>query len=191
MDIKDSNKTKRVVITGGACSGKTSIINNLASRGYSVVEEMARQILEERGKPKTRQEWEQFQLDIFNRQSRLELQKLKQTHKDNLIFLDRGLIDSLAYSNHILGYFPVNLSEQDQNELQSRYNQVFALDLLPFEDDGLRVENSQEAKRIHERIIQTYQEFNYNPMQVPVMASPQERADFILYQMKGGAHLSE
>lgn len=182
MDTKNLN-SRRVVITGGPCSGKTTIVSHLASQGYSTIEEMARAILQERGKPQTKQEWERFQIDIFRGQSALESIQLEKTHKEGVIFLDRGVIDSFAYSRHILGYNPFQLSEQDQIELHSRYSQVFVLDLLPFEDDGLRVEDGQEARRIHERLIQTYQEFGYNPVQVPVMSSPQERADFIIGQL--------
>ena len=62
--------------------------------------------------------------------------------------------------------------------------------MLPFEDDGLRVESgSQEAQEIHEMIISAYKETGYPLIYVPVGSGPKEqaikqRADYVLDKIK-------
>ena len=48
---------RKMVLTGGACSGKTTLVNELKRRGYNVLEEVARQVLEELGTPSNLDEW--------------------------------------------------------------------------------------------------------------------------------------
>lgn len=166
-------KSRKIVLTGGPSCGKSTSIENLRQRGFSVLEEIAREMIEKRGGfPEGEKEIEYFQGTLFNEQ-------LKRESKLNgeIIFLDRGLGDSPAYTQHLLGYIPEKMANYD---LAGRYDQIFILDRLPFVDDGLRMESGdEEAQRIHDLIIQSYRDAGYNLTTVPIMGV-EERTKFIL-----------
>lgn len=175
----------KYVLTGGPCSGKTSLINCLRERGFNVLEEVAREVIEEmNGMDYDKsQEQEIRQEMIFERQLEREA-KLKGD-----VFLDRGLLDNLAYSQHLIGYVP----ENTKIDFSNRYDKVFALDMLPFVDDGLRIESGdEEAEKIHELIVNVYEKFDYNVVNVPVFGGQRlgervgNRVDYILDCLKGG-----
>ena len=117
---------------------------------------------------------------IFERQLEQEQKAIRE-----ILFLDRGLPDAIAYSKYLIGFIPKELNYN----LSDKYDIVFILERLPFKDDGLRIENGGiDAEFIHNKIIQTYKDYGYFPVFVPVM-SVQERVDFILNnsnRLKGG-----
>ncbi len=166
---------ERYAIIGGPCSGKSTLIAQLKEKGHPVLEEIARKVLSER-KDRRLDEEEQI-----TRQKLIFLNQLKEESRlrSSYAFLDRGILDSLAYQNYLLGeVFPDNFQEAKKIP---RYKEIFLLDRLPFENDGLRVESGDdEAQRIHECIVNEYRSFGYRPVPVPVMSSISERADFIL-----------
>jgi predicted ATPase len=173
-------KKGRYVLIGGSCSGKTTLISELKQRGFSVLEEVARQVLEERKHiPTNQKEWEARQNLIFKTQ----LEQEAQFSEEDLVFLDRGILDVVAYSEHFLGYVP-DLVKNSQ--LTNRYSSIFVLDRLPFEDDGLRVESGEkEALELHNKIIYVYLNHNYKLIYVPIFPGNKkeaikQRADFIL-----------
>lgn len=91
-------------------------------------------------------------------------------------FLDRGIIDGYAYCK-IGNVTPPEIIEK---VARNRYDKVFVLDPLnSHELDGTRYENENEARRIHEIIIEAYKHFGYEPIPVPVLP-PKERVEFIL-----------
>jgi len=167
--------TKKIVIAGGPCCGKSTLIKELKKRGYYVIEESAREVLAENIKI----EYEEIQIKIFRKQLEKETEAEEKT--GGLIFLDRGHIDGIAYCQLRLGFIPEPLRSFD---FKNQYDFIFILDLLPFENDGLRVEkDNTEAKKIHEAIISTYKSFDYNLIIVPVMPI-KERVDYILEKIK-------
>ena len=167
---------KRYVITGGPCSGKSTLVDAIKERGFLTVDETAREFLKENPGIRGRD----LVMGVFRRQ--IEEESALERYP-NEVFLDRGLVDVAAYSRFWLGEVPREIQEAG---LSCRYQKVFALDRLPFVSDGIRVEkNDAEAERIHRLIIQTYKEHGYEPLGVPVM-SLRERADFVINNaMKG------
>ncbi len=173
------------IVTGGASCGKTTVIKGLEQRGYEVNHELARRVLEERrsrgiltNPNDDERDFTNFEVELYSRQLEIERQTL--TSK-RLTFGDRASADILAYCKHFLGKIP---SEIDPFELP-RYDGVFVLEMLPFEKDGIRLEKNQdEAMRIHDTIIKTYQMLGYEPTIVPMAKSKNhaltERVDFIL-----------
>lgn len=174
---------KKYVLTGGPASGKTSVINELKKRGFSVIDEVARKVIDER-KHLMINETEKIirQEIIFQRQLDIE----KEFENINLLFLDRGVIDNLAYCYHLLENVPKSISSFN---FSNRYDGIFVLDRLPFEQDGLRVEkDDEEADKMHRTIINTYKKNGYELTFVPIIPI-KERADFILNnldELKGG-----
>ncbi len=165
---------KKVVITGGPCSGKTTVINELGKRGYEVVGEVARNVINERkNNPLTYDEHHLRQELIFLRQ----VEKEKQVHAD-VTFFDRGIFDNFAYQLHFLGDVIPKYLELVKN--YPRYNGVFVLERLPFEHDGLRIEEGElEAQKLHDDIVMQYDYFGYKPIFVPVM-DIEKRVDFVI-----------
>ena len=170
----------RYVLTGGPCAGKTTTLNILALRGYRIVSETAREIIEKEvakgsdvlpwKNPKKFQEavaWKQLQKEFF-------------VSRDMPIFFDRGLNDGYGYSvlekvtpPKIITWFGKN-----------RYDKIFLLDPLPFyELDDSRMEDQSFAYAVHEEIRKAYIRFGYGVIIVPVLP-PKERAHFIVERLK-------
>ncbi len=174
-----------IVLTGGPCSGKSSLISTFEKRGFPVVREVARDILAKRGKrPVTREELFALQYEIGERQM-LEEEKarIKYSEKET-VFLDRGLPDLLAYYHILLNF--VHLQVDDR--MKNRYKKVFFLDRLPFVNDGLRSEDDNKANDLHNSLSRHYKLAGYSPIRVPALPI-NERADFVLShvnRMKGG-----
>jgi len=173
--------TKKYVLTGGPCSGKTTIANEFRKMNYSVLGEVARGVIDERkNQPLDYQEHLTRQKLIFSKQIELE-EKLE----GDFAFLDRSIFDNFAYQIHLLGEIIPSYLEVAKN--YPKYDKIFILDRLPFENDGLRIESGdEEAQKIHSDIIRQYKFHGYEPVFVPVMASVQERVDFIMEYLKGG-----
>jgi len=173
--MTNKKRPLKVVLTGGPCCGKTTIIKELKKRGHNILNEAAREILTEN----IEISYEEIQKKIFIRQLKKETEITEKTR--DLIFLDRGHIDGIAYCQIKLGYIPEPLKSFD---FRNQYDLIFILDLLPFEKDGLRIEKDKnEAKIIHDTIISAYQNFGYNIIIVPVMPI-KERVDYILEKIK-------
>lgn len=167
---------KKIVITGGPCSGKTTIIEELNKRGFPVLRETAKEIIATRRYiPISKEESEIRQDLIFNEQ--LAKEEKAERGFDEILFLDRGLIDGLGYSvlysgkESIRKYLPIVETK--------KYDAIFLFELLPFDSGGFRSENEEEAKKIQEAISNLYKNLGYEIIFVPRM-SVNERVDFIL-----------
>ena len=165
---------KKVVITGGACCGKTSLITEFDKRGFPVLEEVARSVLEERKDyTPTHEEWIVRERTMYHRQLELEA-KLS----GEIAFLDRGLIDYIAYAGHLIGSIPDFMDVK-----MAKYDYVFALDRIPFVNDGLRIESGDsDAQKIHNIVVDAYSSNGYSIINVPLMPIS-ARADYILSHM--------
>ncbi len=172
----------KVVITGSPCSGKSTLIAELKMMGFPVIEEIARSVLEKVGAPLTLEDKEKLQIKIARQQKEIE----SKTRYSDILFLDRGLIDVIAYCNILLGYIPQEVL--DITNVKS-YNAVFILEKIPFLQDGLRLEKSdKEAENIHNELISTYNINGYSPIFVPIMPLD-KRIEFIfshIKNLKGG-----
>ena len=169
---------KKVVLAGGSCSGKTTIIEELEKRDFDVVGEFAREVLEER------KGFKENPKETLIRQRLMLDRQLEEENKFeinppllNLLFLDRCLIDILVYCKRGMGFIPDDFLETIK---KNRYHKIFFLEQLPFKADGLRIESDEkEAKELHEEVLDFYQRMGYKPVSVPVM-SVDERVNFIL-----------
>ncbi len=161
-------KMVRIVLTGGPCSGKTTTANILRQMGFSVVPESAEMVIRA-GKPEDNLE---FQWRIFELQQELE----EKYPDDGLLFLDRGVPDTIAYTRY-WGYDP---PKEFIEASRDRYNFVFFFDRLPFKKEGFRVENGEfDAERATRLIRQAYLELGYVLVHVPVLP-PIDRVAYLL-----------
>ncbi len=169
--------TNWYVITGGPCTGKTTVVEILAEKGYKTTIEHARHYIDTQkiaGKTieEIRENKKKFQLGVL----KMQIEEEEQLNTQDLIFLDRALPDALAY------YKFLNLEIDDKLlEMCNKfcYKKVFILDRLPLVNDYARREDEEEQKIIHELIIEVYKSYPCPIVYVPVLPK-NERVEFIL-----------
>ncbi|CDF78860.1 ATPase, AAA family [Formosa agariphila KMM 3901] len=177
-------KTKKIVITGGPGTGKSSIINELQKKGYSCLEEISRQV--------TLQAREEGIEQMFLTEPLLFSERLLKGRKAQFyeantsiqpcVFLDRGVHDVLAYMDFIGDKYP----ETFKNVCDSlAYDHIFILKPWKeiYKSDAVRYENFEQALQIHECLVNTYEGFNYTLIDVP-FDTVENRADYILNEIK-------
>lgn len=166
----------RVVFTGTAGCGKTSLIEKIAERGIVTVPEMARIVIaEEMKKDSECLPWRNLYM-FQEKVARLQLEQ-EHSYDGKLLALDRGVVDGHGYSLNGEIATPNLILEKGIQ----RYPVVFMLDRLPFyKTDSERKESSKMAERIHHQIHRAYRETGHNPIRIPVIGSVEERADYVI-----------
>ncbi|MBN8665650.1 MAG: ATP-binding protein [Chitinophagales bacterium] len=173
-------KTNWYVVTGGPCTGKTTVIELLAARGYATTLEQARhyidtQKIKGRTVEEIRANKEQFQLQVLN----LQIEEESKLDINKITFLDRALPDAMAYYEFLGLKYDDRLIKMCNTFC---YQKVFILDRLPLINDYARLEDEEEQIRIHHLIIDVYKRFPCPVEFVPVLP-PEERVDFILQNL--------
>jgi len=175
---------KRIVITGGPGTGKSSIISELTNRNYNCFEEISRQVT-----LKARDNGvDQLFLDkplLFSElllEARLQQFNDASKEKAPIIFYDRGLPDVLAYMDYAKKDYPMHFKSICKSH---RYDGIF---ILPpwkeiYVSDNERYENFEQAQQIHKQLTKTYKHLNYTLITVP-FGNVKERTDFILKQIE-------
>lgn len=170
------NSPIKYVLTGGPCTGKTTTINYLNKIGYQTVPEAATILIEQEIKikknfPETH--LEPFHKNLIAKQLELE-SKIDQSRAT---FIDRSIIDTIAYYN----YFKLEVTSQVLSLAKNhKYTKIFILDFLDsYCKNEVRIEDLSTAKILLSQILNTYKDFGYNPITVPIM-SVEKRVDFIL-----------
>lgn len=164
------------VVTGPPCSGKTTVINALAAKGYSTAEEVARARIKQLlaadlSLDKIRQDALTLQQDILT----AKLDREADLDTNQLMFFDRGVPDSIAYYR----YYGLDPSEVIEKAALRRYQHIFYLEALPLVNDEVRQEDAAAAQKIGELIYQAYGDLGYSVTRVPAV-SVEQRVGFIL-----------
>jgi len=171
---------EKYIITGGPCVGKTKVLEGLKKLKQVTVPEAARAIIEEEERkereipnyqgilPQTK--LIEFEEQVIARQLQQE-QRIPSSAK---VFLDRSLADIVAYFE--LGNVtpPSHLYKLIE---EADYTKVFFLDRLAFyKQEKERKEDSEYAKRIHEKLYRVYDRLGFDIVMVPVF-HPEEEAN--------------
>ena len=175
---------KKIIITGGPGTGKTSLIEELRKNDFKCFDEISREITlkyREKGIEQLflsdpnlfSQELLNGRIQQFNNSINLQA---------NCVFFDRGIPDIIAYLNFKKAY----LSKKILKSIDKyRYDMIFLLE--PWEDiytfDKIRYESFDQVITIDSYIKNTYKEFGYNPIIVP-KDNIRNRADFIINTLK-------
>lgn len=171
---------KKVVIAGGPGTGKTTIINELKKRSFICYDEISRQITLQAREEGIEQ---MFLTDpiLFSQKlldGRIQQFKDAVTETKDVVFLDRGIPDVIAYMDFIGDTYPNHFVEACNNH---KYDNIFVL--APWQEiftsDNERYENFEEAIKIHDHLLETYKRFGYNLIDVP-FGNVESRANFIL-----------
>ena len=174
-------QTRWHVVTGAPCSGKTSLINQLAKIGFQTVPEVGRQYLERemaRGRTFDQIREAHASLPCVLKGIRLQIEDGLQVNQ--VLFLDRAFPDALTYYRRA----GLNPNEILVECFHRRYASVFILDRFPLEQDGIRFEDDAIADLLDEWHARDYSALGYHVVRVPVLP-PEERLEFVL------ANLSE
>lgn len=157
-----------IVIIGGPGTGKSSIIDRLTANGYCCYPEISRQVTLDAKK----QGIEQLFLENPLLFSELLLEGRKKQFQNALeepheiVFIDRGIPDVLAYMNYIGDSYPdfFDLACQEY-----KYTKIF---LLPpwkeiYTTDNERYENFEQAENINNHLVATYKKYGYELIEIP------------------------
>lgn len=167
---------KRIIITGGPCSGKTSIIDSLKDKGYKCFNEISREIIQKMN-IKTSYKKIDFEETVFKKRKRDFLNA-----KIGINFYDRSMLDNLAYlkiNNHEI---PTKFKIDCENY---RYHPTVFI-TTPWEDiytvDDERLESFKDSIQIFEALKEVYIEASYNLVELP-QSSVKERIRFIINEI--------
>ena len=173
-------KCRKIVITGGPGTGKTSVIESLERKGHFCFHEISRQVTKEARKKGIDQLFLKEPL-LF---SELLLEGRIKQHQEaskmsfEHVFLDRGVPDVVAYMNYFNNEYPPVFNRVCRKYL---YDKVF---ILPpwkkiYKEDNERYETFEQAVAIHDELAQTYTFHGYKAIEVP-SGTIAERTSFIL-----------
>jgi predicted ATPase len=172
-----------VVLIGGPSSGKTTLIDALKNNGHTCYPEVSREVIKEAQE----QGIEQLFLENPLLFSELLLEGRKKQYNNaineeaNLVFLDRGIPDVLAYMHYIGDAYPAFF---DTACKEHKYNAIFMLP--PWEEiyvsDAERYESYEQAVLIHDHLMETYKKYGYEIIEVP-RDSVENRINFIMKQL--------
>jgi predicted ATPase len=164
------------VITGTVSSGKTTLIEQLAAKGFKTVPEPGRQYFEsEMAKGRTIDEIRKNPAAMTQTLIDIMLEGESELQASDVLFLDRAFPDALAFCRTN----GLNPNEILCDCFQHRYASVFLLDRFPVEKDGIRAEDDVTAELIDEWLARDYSALGYDVVRVPVL-SLRERLAFVL-----------
>ena len=170
---------KKVVITGGPGTGKTSVIKELISNGYHCYDEGSRDIISKINlKGKTfRSDPLTFSDSLYKARAKHYVDSQEKGYNMNTVFFDRGIHDILAY----LRYIKKNNKYWEDMISKYKYDTVFVFP--PWKEiyttDDERQEDFKESKGVNNEIIKVYKESNSDIIEIPKM-TVEKRAKFIL-----------
>lgn len=190
-------RLRKYVLTGGTSVGKTTVIDLLSKLGYATFPEFSRAIINEELKKKNgvlpwispsvfqdmyakRQAVEENEIEKYLRQTRTDEQLSK------AIFMDRCIIDGIAFCQHAKVAIPKEIDEHVQKirSESADYDLIFVLEPLDqYHFDEGRVLKPEESLAIQGLIEKSYKDYGYTLISVPFM-SPKERVRFILEKVK-------
>jgi len=169
-------RTQWIVITGAPCSGKTSVIRALESRGYEVVHEAARALIDEAlAQGLTLEKIKADELTFEKRILSAKIATESSLNPEHPVFLDRAIPDSIAYFRHA-GF---DITEALASSRLFQYKKIFLFDRLLFKKDAVRSEDIAAATELDRLLEDSYRMLGYSVTRVPVMTMA-ERTAFIL-----------
>lgn len=173
-------KTRKIVITGGPGTGKTSVIEALEGHGYYCFHEVSREIIRDAQKKGIDQLFLKDPLLFSELLLEGRIQQFKDAEKmpSKLVFLDRGVTDVVAYMNYFGNDYPPVFNRVCREYI---YDLVF---ILPpwkqiYTDDNERYETYEQAVEIHDELARSYAYHGYKAIEVP-QGTVTERTSFIL-----------
>ena len=171
------------VISGGPGSGKTTVLQELARRGFPFAPEIARQIIQEQVQSGgTALPWGDREAYTVLMLERSVASYLSHTPALRPTFSDRGIPDALCYAQLI------GLSTDGFISDACRHYRYAPLVFLAppwreiYETDSERKQDFAEAERTFRQMAEVYRQCGYEISELP-RVTPASRASFILEQL--------
>lgn len=169
-----------VLLIGGPGSGKTTLLNYMATLGYTCYPEISRQITLEAQKEGIEQLFLENPL-LFSQKlldGRVTQHQNAQSDLADVVIIDRGIPDVLAYMDYIGDEYPKDFVDAC---MEYRYTKVFILPVWDeiYQCDNERYEDLQTAHHIQDHLIASYTHYGYTLIHVPKLTIA-ERADFVI-----------
>lgn len=177
IEPEDKMKNNWYVITGGPCSGKTTLLETLEKKGYKVYYEWARiYIDQEMKKGKTLAQIRKDELVFQRKILDLKIKFEKKLPKKEILFMERGIPDTTAYVKLLGVKKDVVLKKALR---KCNYKKVFLMELLKYEVDYARIESQEEAMLLENLLEKSYTDLGITVVRVPKM-SVVKRIKFVL-----------
>ncbi len=182
-------KPQKIVITGGPYSGKTTLVHHLAAQGFSIIPEVAIEVIKELNHKlgvDEQKRWRkahvaEFQFMVAKRQAEQEARTLP--GNGSVVFCDRGQYDAIAYFR----YYDTPISEEIRLFIEeTKYEQVFILDTLTTfsqRPETGRTSNRTASLRIRGLLEEVYRQYGYEPVHIPERVV-QERVGMLLQHLR-------
>ena len=172
---------KKIVLTGGPGTGKSSILDELKARGFSCMPEISREVTKKAQKKGIQQLFLSDPLLFSNLlfKGSINLNKHNKTMPTG--FFDR-IPDVYAYLDYSKASYPRILKEKSRNY---RYDVIFLFKpwSVIYISDNERYENFEESKAIDRYLQHAYQEQGYSVIEVP-FGTVKERCNFMINWLK-------
>ncbi|MGN7828763.1 AAA family ATPase [Agrobacterium radiobacter] len=166
-----------IILSGCSGGGKSTLLAELARRGFATVEEPGRRIvIEETRNNGTALPW--IDIEAFARRAiAMALEDRQKAPAEGLVFFDRGLIDAASALRHVSGDGFIDTLKNTH-----RYNRlVFLTPPWPeiYQGDDERRHDFDAAVEEYERLVRDYEALGYDSVVLP-KSGIEERADSIL-----------
>jgi len=176
---------KKIVITGGPGTGKSTVIVELEKQNYNCMHEISREVTLMARKNGIEQLFLKDPM-LFSKmllEGRVQQFKKAEKENSNIVFFDRGIPDVFAYMNYLGVEYPSIFVDKSNDN--TYYNTVFIMP--PWKDiyitDNERYESFEQSLAIYNHLKIAYKSLGYKIIEVP-FGSVKERAKFILKNIK-------
>jgi predicted ATPase len=172
-----------VVISGCSGAGKSSLLRELADRGYRVFAEPCRQIIKEQNyiggdAIPSKDFYKCTELCVSRSMHNMISAAATTSH----VFFDRSIVDAVSGLEHIKASVPTHIMKALQT---FRYNKkVFITPPWPevFRNDSERIHSYDHAVADYAALLTTYERIGHELVFLPKV-SVQHRVDFILREL--------
>ena len=175
----------RIIITGGPGAGKTTLLLALQARGYTIVGDSARTIIQDRLK---RGLSPRPNADAFTHETlRMDIENFVQhAATPSHVFFDRSVLDSLYSLDRL-----TPLSESELRMWLRTYQYYPKVFLFPpwkeiYVNDAERDHTFEHAEWVNSITLEWYRRCGYQLLEVP-RVSVDERCTFVLEALANGA----
>ena len=173
-------KQKKIVITGGPGTGKSTIIDQLSQMEFTCMPEISRTIIKESQMLGIDQLFLKDPL-LFSElllNGRISQYETATAQATDTVFFDRGIPDIHGYMDYLGTKYPEIYTQKSQ---EFRYSHVF---MMPpwkniYKKDNERYETFEQSLTIYNYLIEGYTKMGYHITEVPE-GSISERVNFIL-----------
>ena len=170
VDVEKVQNTGIVVIAGGPCSGKTSLLKALDDRGFETIPETAETIINAGIKEgisveEQRKDPVAWQMDLLQKDySLFDLLSERQ----EIVLTDTSFIETLVFAERA----GIEMGPGVDSWLKTkRYRAVFFLDpIQEYQSSEVRMESHQVAINISKEVAEAYFKYGYNVINVPAMS---------------------